>query len=78
MSLEEGYAEDGKVEEVSRKVGLGCRERLGYEANEVDVLNGAGAKLPLGLDEKLRVSASVEERRKSEVGRPMLVLLLYI
>ncbi len=75
MSLEEGYVEEGKV---SGKVGLGCRERLGYEANEVDVLNGAGAKLPLGLDEKLIVSASVEDSEKSEVGRPMLVMLLYI
>ena len=79
MSLDEGYAEEGKAEEVSRKEeGLGCRGRLGYEANEVDVLNGAGAKLPLALDEKLIVSASVEDSEKSEVGRPMLLMVLYI
>lgn len=77
MSLDEGYVEEEKAE-VSRKGGLGCRERLGYEAKEVDVLKGAGAKLPLALDEKLIVSASVEDSEKSEVGRPMLLMVLYI
>ena len=45
--------EVGKAEEVSRKEGLGCRERFGKEVNEVDVLYGAAAKLPFALDVKL-------------------------
>ena len=63
--------------ELSRKE-LGCRERLGKALNDVDVRNGAGAKLPLALDEKLRASASAEGSEKSGLGRPMPFMLLYI
>lgn len=40
---------------------VGCRERLGNDVKDVDVLIGAAAKLPLALDEKLRASGSVED-----------------